>query len=31
VIADEQGLMMPQRIAFQIDIPFSIAGFDFSF
>lgn len=29
VIADEQGLIKPQREAFQIDIPFAIDEFDF--
>lgn len=29
VIADEQGLMKPQRETFQIDIPFAIDEFDF--
>lgn len=29
VIADEEGLMKPQREAFQIDIPFAIDEFDF--
>ncbi|MEH2952749.1 hypothetical protein VV089_07105 [Candidatus Merdisoma sp. JLR.KK011] len=29
VIADEQGLQMPQREPFQIDIAFAVDEFDF--
>lgn len=29
VIADEQGLMNPQQVAFRIDIPFAVEEFDF--